>query len=83
MEQPTTNVKEFIEYVVKCICDKPEEVDIEEIKGDRTISINIKCSRTDIGKIIGKQGHVANAIRCLAQHIAYRTKSRITITVID
>lgn len=77
------NVKEFVEYIVRAICDNKDKVEIEEIKGDRTISLNIKCDKNDIGKVIGKKGHVANAIRTLAQHIAFSSGSRISITVID
>ncbi len=88
MSTPNSNtddytVRGFIEYVCKCICENPDEVQIEEIKGDRTISINVKCAKSDIGKIIGKKGHVANTIRILAQHMAFKTNSRVSITVID
>ncbi|MEM4385320.1 MAG: KH domain-containing protein [Candidatus Anstonellales archaeon] len=77
------DVKEFVEYIVRAICEKKDAIKIEEIRGDRTISINIKCDKSDIGKVIGKKGHIANAIRTLAQHIAYASGSRISITVID
>lgn len=83
MPAAETNVKDFVEFIVKSICDHPDEVQIEEVKGNRTISINVRCAKSDIGKVIGKNGYVANAIRALAQHIAYRTNSRIAITVID
>jgi len=81
--QNGSKVKEFVEYIVRSLCDD-ETVEINEVKGDRTISINIKCNnKENIGKIIGKKGRVANAIRLLATHVAYNEGVRVVIAIID
>ena len=57
--------KELVEYVIKALVDKPEEVSINLIEEEKTNVIEIKANSTDYGKIIGRKGRVVNSIRNL------------------
>ena len=58
-------MKEFIEYIVKGIVDKPDEVKVTERTGERTLICELKVGAGDNGKIIGKHGNTANSLRML------------------
>lgn len=83
MSTETMSIVELITQIVACLVDHPEEVKITEIPGDRTSSVNIIVKKSDVGKIIGKDGKVIEAIRLICEHIASRRKQRISIIVID
>lgn len=75
-------MKEFIEYIVKQLVDKPEKVRIEESNSDqKTIDIKIEVDKTDIGKIVGKQGKNVNALRTLLTAVAAKDRYRATLQV--
>lgn len=58
-------MKEFIEYVVKHLVDKPDDVRVTEVKGERVTVYELHVGKGDMGKVIGKKGQTANAIRTL------------------
>ena len=58
-------MKDLIAYIAKALVDKPEEVVVTEIEGHQTYVIELKVAKEDIGKVIGKQGHTARAIRTI------------------
>ena len=58
-------MKEFVEYIVKHLVDKPEEVKITEVKGDRITIYELRVGKGDMGKVIGREGQNAQAIRTL------------------
>lgn len=58
-------MKEFVEYIVKHLVDKPEEVKVNEVKGDRITIYELRVGPGDMGKVIGKKGQNAQAIRTL------------------
>ncbi|MBP8613110.1 MAG: KH domain-containing protein [Candidatus Atribacteria bacterium] len=60
-------MKELIETVVKALVDKPEEVKVTEVAGETAVIYEIKVADSDIGKIIGKQGRTANALRTIVK----------------
>jgi len=77
-------VKELLEYMVKELVDNPEEVKItEEEEGDKTVIFKLHVSETDLGKVIGKKGRTANALRVVMRAAsAKRVKSSI-VKIID
>jgi len=58
-------MKELIEYIAKSLVDNPEEVSLTELEGEQTTVIELKVAKDDMGKIIGKQGRTAMAIRTI------------------
>ena len=59
------SVKTLIEYLVQNLVDIPEEVEITEVPGDEATTFEVRVAPSDLGKVIGKQGRIANALRTL------------------
>jgi uncharacterized protein len=76
-------MKEFVEYLAKQLVDQPENVVIEEENRDDKLVLKLKVSQTDIGKIIGKKGRTAFAIRTLAAAVGKKAGKKIILEVID
>lgn len=77
-------MKEFIEYIVKQLVDKPEQVKVEETNSDQnTFEIKIEVDKNDIGKVVGKQGKNVNALRTLLTAVAAKEKHRATLQVVE
>jgi len=57
------STKELIEYIAKALVDHPEQVKVSEIEGEETSVIELSVAKDDLGKVIGKQGRTARAIR--------------------
>jgi hypothetical protein len=76
-------MKELIEYMAKSIVDSPEDVSVtEEPGGDRTI-LRLRVAEPDMGKVIGKQGRIANAMRTLLKVAAIRRGTRASLEIGD
>ena len=58
-------MKEFVEFIVKHLVDKPDSVSVTEVKGERVTIYELRVGEGDMGKVIGKRGHTASAIRTL------------------
>ena len=76
-------MKDLISYIAKALVDKPEEVVVTEIEGQQTSVIELKVAKEDIGKIIGKQGRTAQAIRTILSAAAAKLKKRSTLEIIE
>ena len=57
--------KELVEFVVKSLVDVPEEVSVNVIEGEKSTILELKVAQEDVGKVIGKQGRIAKAIRTI------------------
>ena len=73
-------MKDFIKYIAQAIVDYPEEVEVFEIEGSTTLVIEMKVAKGDIGKVIGKQGHTAMAMRTL---LSAASKKRAILEIIE
>lgn len=77
-------MKEFIEHIVKQLVDEPEKVVIEETSPDEhTIALTLKVAKNDIGKVIGKHGKTAHAMRTLLIAVGAKGKHRTTLQILD
>ena len=76
-------MKEFIEYVVKALVDRPEEVSVTQIDGEKTVIFELRCNESDIGKVIGKQGRTIKAIRTLLGSAAAKADIRAMLEIIE
>lgn len=75
-------MKDLIEYLVKALVDEPEQVDIKEVEDAEATTYEIRVDSTDLGKVIGKQGKIVNAVRTVVKAAAMREKKRVYIKVI-
>lgn len=75
-------MKEVLETVIKNLVDSPDSVSINELEGEKSIVFEVKVAENDMGKVIGKQGRVARAIRTLLKAVAAKEQKRITIEFI-
>jgi len=66
-------MKEFVEYIAKHLVDKPDEVRVEQIESEKTIIYELSVAEGDLGKIIGKKGRTAKAIRTLLTATSAKT----------
>ena len=77
-------MKEFIEFIAKHLVDSPDSVSIHEsVTSDNTIELNLKVSADDVGKVIGKQGKTAQAMRILLTAIAAKNGKRAILKILD
>ena len=58
-------MKELVEYIAKALVDNPDEVVVSEVVGDQTCVLELKVAKEDLGKLIGKQGRSARAMRTI------------------
>ena len=76
-------MKALLETIVKSLVDAPNEVQITEIDGEKTIIFELRCNAKDIGKIIGKSGKTVGAMRTLLNSIAARQGRKAMLEVVD
>ena len=76
-------MKEFIEYLAKQLVDQPENVVIEEEMRDDMLVVKVKVAQPDIGKIIGKKGRTAFALRTLASAVGKKNGKKVLLEVQD
>ena len=76
-------MKDLIMIIAQSLVDKPDEVRINEIKGDKTIVFELHVAKDDLGKVIGKQGKSARAIRVILNATATKLKKRAVLEIIE
>lgn len=76
-------LKELILVMAKALVDKPDEVEIKEIEGDVTTILELKVAKDDLGKVIGKQGKTAHAMRSILNATATKLKKRAVLEIIE
>ena len=76
-------LESFVDYVVKSLVDNPDEVSLSTVENSEGAIIQIRCSKEDIGKIVGKRGKTIMAIRSLVSGAAGRQRKRVSVDVMD
>ena len=76
-------MRDLIEYIAKSLVDQPEEVLVSEVKGEITSVIELKVAREDLGKVIGKQGRTARAMRIILNAASTKLKKRAVLEIIE
>jgi predicted RNA-binding protein YlqC (UPF0109 family) len=76
-------MKELIEFMVKALVDDPSEVNITEITGDKITLYELRVSKSDIGKVIGKRGRTAGAIRTIINAVSTKQGKRAELEIIE
>ena len=76
-------MKELVEKIAKALVDKPEEVQVKEIEGEHACVLELKVAKEDVGKVIGKEGKHASAIRTILSAIGGKKNKRYTLEILD
>ncbi|GAB4024546.1 MAG: KH domain-containing protein [Bdellovibrio sp.] len=78
-----SELKDLISYVSKSLVDMPDQVEVNEITGEQTTVIELKVDKTDLGKVIGKQGRTARALRTILNAASTKLKKRSVLEIIE
>jgi len=78
-----SKLKDLVEQIAKVLVDKPEAVQINEIEGEQTSVIELRVAKQDLGKIIGKEGRTAKAIRTILGAAGSKLKKRVVLEIIE
>lgn len=76
-------MKELITMIAKALVDLPDEVGVEEVVGEQTTVIELKVAKEDLGKVIGKQGRTAQAMRTILNAAATKLRKRCVLEIIE
>lgn len=75
--------KDLVEYMVKSLVDTPDSVEIREIEGEKSTILELRVTKDDIGKVIGKHGRIARAIRTIINASAAKSGKRVVLEILD
>ncbi|MCL6558472.1 MAG: KH domain-containing protein [Firmicutes bacterium] len=75
-------MKELVEILAKALVDKPEAVDVKLVQREKSILIELRVAPEDVGKVIGKQGRVARAIRQVVKAAATKSRKKVVVEII-
>jgi len=76
-------MKDLLDYLAKALVDHPDDVQIEVIEGERSVILQLKVHPDDIGKVIGKQGRIAQALRTLVKAAATKQGKNAIVEILD
>lgn len=75
-------MSELVEIIAKALVDNPDKVEVKEVEGEQSIIIELKVAQEDMGKVIGKQGRIAKAIRTVVKAAASKEHKRVMVEII-
>ncbi len=76
-------MKQLIEFLAKSLVDNPDDVHVHSYERDQTTVIELEVAESDLGKVIGRQGRTARAIRTILSAAAQKTHGRYTLDIVD
>ncbi|MFB3906660.1 MAG: KH domain-containing protein [Acidobacteriota bacterium] len=76
-------MKELIEMIAKALVDNPNQVSVTEVEGEQTTVLELRVAQSDLGKVIGKQGRTARAIRTLLGASGMKLKKRFVLEILE
>ena len=76
-------MKDLIAYIAKALVDYPYQVSVEEVEGNQTSVLELKVAKEDLGKVIGKQGRTARAMRTILSASSAKIKKRTVLEIIE
>ncbi|MFC1833817.1 KH domain-containing protein [Thermodesulfobacteriota bacterium] len=76
-------MKELIEYIAKALVDSPDDVSVSEVEGEMTSVIELKVAKSDLGKVIGKQGRTARAMRTILSAASTKIRKRSVLEILE
>jgi predicted RNA-binding protein YlqC (UPF0109 family) len=82
-EKKLSELAKLIEYMAKMLVDLPDQVSVNEIVGENTTVLELKVAKEDLGKIIGKQGRTARAVRTILNGASTKLRKRTVLEIIE
>ncbi len=79
----SSELKELIEFMSKALVDMPDRVEVNEIEGEQTTVLELKVDKSDLGKVIGKQGRTARALRTILNAASTKLRKRSVLEIIE
>ena len=76
-------MKELVEVIAKALVDDPEAVVVTETETEKTIVLELRVAQSDMGKVIGKQGRIAKAIRSVVKAAASKEEKKVTVDIVQ
>jgi predicted RNA-binding protein YlqC (UPF0109 family) len=76
-------MKELVAHLAKALVINPDDVEVSEIRGETTAIIELRVAKADLGRIIGKQGRTAQALRVVINAVAARTQQRVILEIVE
>ncbi len=76
-------MKEVLELIAKALVEHPEEVSVTEIEGENSVTLELRVADGDMGKVIGKQGKIAKAIRTVVKAAASMENMHVTVDIVQ
>lgn len=76
-------MKDLIKYIAQALVDHPEQVSVTEVEGNQTSVLELKVAKDDLGKVIGKQGRTARAMRTILSASSAKIKKRTVLEIIE
>ncbi len=76
-------MKDLVEYIAKALVDNPEHVKVGEVEAEQTSVLELSVAKEDLGKVIGKQGRTARAIRTLLSATSAKARKRVVLEIIE
>lgn len=75
-------MKELVEFLAKSLVDEPNAVEVNEVNSERSLLLELKVAPDDVGKVIGKQGRIAKAIRNVVKAAAVKERKKVMVEII-
>jgi predicted RNA-binding protein YlqC (UPF0109 family) len=76
-------MKELVKFIAQSLVDNPDEVTVSEVTGERTTVIELRVNKMDLGKVIGKQGRTARAIRTILSAGSTKINKRVVLEILE
>ena len=77
-----SNVKELVEFLVVNLVDNPDEVKVRQMDTDGSMVVEVSVAKEDMGKVIGKQGRIAQAIRCVVKAASVKENKKYIVEIV-
>lgn len=76
-------MKELLETLARALVDKPDEVEVSVVEGEKSVILQLKVAPDDVGKVIGKQGRIAKALRTIVKASSVKEGKKAVVEIID
>lgn len=77
------SMRELVSYIAKALVDQPDDVQVLEVEGEQTSVIELKVAKEDLGKVIGKQGRTARAMRTILSAASTKIRKRSVLEILE
>ena len=76
-------MKDLIKHIAQSLVDNPDSVEVSEVEGNQTSVLELKVAKEDLGKVIGKQGRTARAMRTILSAASAKVKKRMVLEIVE